>query len=59
MDIMITTTFLLPQNLLLLSIIKSKKRLEKQMQKFQKLFQKRLTNVITVIFSSSQNIDTG
>lgn len=59
MDIMITTTFLLPQNLLLLSIIKSKKRLEKQMQKFQKLFQKRLTSVITVIFSSSQNIDTG
>ena len=59
MDIMITTTFLFPQNLLLLSIIKSKKRLEKQMQKFQKLFQKRLTNVITVIFSSSQNIDTG
>lgn len=59
MDIMITTTFLFPQNLLLLSIIKSKKRLEKQMQKFQKLFQKRLTSVITVIFSSSQNIDTG
>lgn len=58
MDI-ITTTFLFPQNLLLLSIIKSKKRLEKQMQKFQKLFQKRLTSVITVIFSSSQNIDTG
>ena len=56
---MITTTFLFPQNLLLLSIIKSKKRLEKQMQKFQKLFQKRLTSVITVIFSSSQNIDTG
>ena len=59
MGIMITTTFLFPQNLLLLSIIKSKKRLEKQMQKFQKLFQKRLTSVITVIFSSSQNIDTG